>query len=381
MNTSEILNDLIIKFLSGEINHEEIAQLKKYLNYKENKQLFAEMLTAWQQASNYTAGQSSSFTKSSWNNVSASISSKAKVNTSLKKNKFTITRLLKIAALWIVLIGIGSLFTFLLNKPDTNQPNGSICEMSTPLGSRSHIVLPDGTEVWLNAGTKVKYPGTFAARQRDIYLTGEAYFKVKTNKQQPFVVHTSDVNIKAYGTAFNVKAYPSESDIVTTLVEGVVQLENADKSAKKFSYTMKPKEKLTFYKTSPKGSSTGSAEAVKKSAKTATPRTNQEIVVHENTNTILATSWKDPRWVINGESLDNLAVLLERRFDVRINFLSQGLDRYRFSGIIENETLEQVMQYIKLTAPITYTIRKGMVDITINEKLKKNFTNYLKSSN
>jgi ferric-dicitrate binding protein FerR (iron transport regulator) len=103
-----------------------------------------------------------------------------------------------------------------------------------------------------------------------------------------------------------------------------------------------------------------------------------DINITENVNTLLSTSWKDPRWVIQGEKLDNLAVMLERRFDIRIILHSQDLGGFKFSGIIENETLEQVLNYLKLANPIKYKIRKGYVDISINENLKENYTTYLK---
>jgi transmembrane sensor len=92
------------------------------------------------------------------------------------------------------------------------------------LGGRSEVILPDGSKVKLNAGSNISYSNNFGYAERNILLEGEGYFEVETNPQIPFVVEASGLKIKAFGTIFNVKAYPEEEEITTTLVEGMVKL-------------------------------------------------------------------------------------------------------------------------------------------------------------
>jgi transmembrane sensor len=368
--------ELAINFLSGEISSTEISRLAGLLKETENQQQFREIKEAWNASSLYQAGAKHLRTNASWERVNANIEHKPQI-----KRNWAISplRILKIAALWLLLFSVGSMATLLIMNKKQHRPNGT-CEISTPLGSRSHTLLPDGSEVWLNAGTTLRYPESFSANQRDVFLTGEAYFKVKSNKKWPFVVHTKEVKIRALGTAFNVKAYPTDKAVVTTLVEGVIKLENEVTGEKTFTYTLKPKEKLTFFK-DPEHISGTTKTSTPDPADAITAETQNNIEVKENINTVLSTSWKDSRWVVDGERLDNLAVSLERRYGVKINLLSVELSQYKFTGTIENETLEQVLKYLKLTTPIKYIVQKGYVDLSINEALKENYTNYLKKTN
>jgi ferric-dicitrate binding protein FerR (iron transport regulator) len=372
------INDLIIKFLSNNCSSEEIQLLKNLLaEDEENRKIFEETKKVWQLTSDYSTNNINDEDNFAWQKIKDNIKPGEKISIPV--------RFFKLAALWILLMGFGALIFYIIdNKTEASQPL-KICEINTPLGSRAHIILSDGSEVWLNADTKLKYPEKFDNNQRNIYLTGEAFFKVKSNKKWPFVVHTSDVKIKALGTSFNVKAYPIDKTVTATLVEGIIKFESSDTSKQTFTYTLQPKTKLTYSKSlenQPKASDNllENIRNSKNKPKADVPEISKiaDINITENVNTLLSTSWKDPRWVIQGEKLDNLAVMLERRFDIRIILHSQDLGGFKFSGIIENETLEQVLNYLKLANPIKYKIRKGYVDISINENLKENYTTYLK---
>jgi transmembrane sensor len=375
--TKDQINELIIKFLAGDISMDEMSSLKEKLtDNPTNQQLFRDLKNSWSATSLYPSDLN---TNQSWNKT------KLRLDELTSGNKIKLRspgRILKNAALWLLLVSIGSSATWYMMRNKTSSAK-STCEITTPLGSRTHTILPDGSEVWLNAGTTIRYPESFSATQRDIFLTGEAYFKVKTNKKWPFIVHTTDVKIKALGTAFNVKAYPTDKAVVTTLVEGIVKLENEGSKQKTFNITLKPKEKLTFFKTEQHQTNKNkvSGSSASGTSSNIAPQGQDNIEVNENINTVLSTSWKDARWVIDGERLDNLAIALERRYGVKINILSNELINYKFTGTIENETLEQVLKFLKLTTPVKYTVQKGYVDLTINDALKENYTNYLKKTN
>lgn len=370
-NQTALVNELTLKFLAGDISTDEMTQLKNLLDSNGGYlQLFLEIKESWTAASCYQSNIEPNQTNYTWQNVKNSIT--------WEEKSFFPGRFLKVAALWLLLMGMGVVIGALMVGHKTTKATGT-CEISTPMGSRSHTILPDGSEVWLNAGTTLKYPQSFSSKQRDVYLIGEAFFKVSANKKWPFIVHASDVRVKALGTAFNVKAYPADKTVVTTLVEGIVNMENEGTAKKEFAYTLKPKEKLTYFKT-PEVQKTEKRDSDSKQEESTNSVDQGSVVVTQNVNTTLSTSWKDARWVVSGETLDNLALLLERRFGVKINVLSDDLSHYKFSGTIENETLEQVLKYLKLTTPIKYTVRKGFVDLTINENMKDKYSSFLKQN-
>jgi len=139
----------------------------------------------------------------------------------LKIERPGLKHFLRIAALIIISLGVGSIITyFSLSGKNENSGYGNLTHMViAPKGSNSVSILPDGTKVWLNAGTTLKYTNKFGIKSREVELVGEAYFKVATNPEKPFTVITSELKIRALGTAFNVKAYPDEKVITTTLEE------------------------------------------------------------------------------------------------------------------------------------------------------------------
>ena len=116
-----------------------------------------------------------------------------------------------------------------------------------PNGSRSKTILPDGSVVWLNAGSKIYYNKDFSGKLREVRLEGEAFFDIQHNIQKPFIVHASDINIKVLGTAFNVKSYPADTSVETTLIRGLVQVTSSnDKQGKPIF--LHPNEKIIINK-------------------------------------------------------------------------------------------------------------------------------------
>lgn len=383
LNSKEVLNDLIIGFLSGNISSDEMRQLEELLNNsEENQQLFLEIKDAWIASSSFEPDSSGLNKNQSWEKVRTSINSGI-IHEPIKQkvSEYKFLRTIRIAAGWAALLAIGSLLTVLIITQRERKASSSICVISTPLGSRSQIILPDGTQVWLNAGTTIRYPGNFSGSQRDLYLSGEAFFKVKTDRSRPFIVHTAKLNIKAIGTTFNVKAYPTENKVSTTLVEGIVKLEDYGTSEKKFSYTLKPNQKLTYYTSEPKkeekvmGKIKAAEEVLLKGTSISTP-----VIVSKIIDTKHSTSWKDKRWIIDGENLDDLAIMLERRYDIKVNIESEELKIYKFSGTIENETMEQVLNYLSITTPLKYEIKKGQVTLRINKSIRDKYRSFLKSN-
>jgi ferric-dicitrate binding protein FerR (iron transport regulator) len=195
----------------------------------------------------------------------------------------------------------------------------------------------------------------YGTNNRNVFLEGEAYFKVTKNKKLPFKVNTSDITITALGTAFNVKAYNDEGTIETTLEEGSVRIDDLHKGSKSSkSVILKPSQIATFHKQAGNVAVTGQAPAVTKPASRLPA--SVPVRVSNVADTRLYTSWKDPRWIFKNEKLSLLVTKLERRYDVDIIFMDKSLEDYAFTGTLLEESLEQVLAAIMYTAPVRYEI-------------------------
>jgi transmembrane sensor len=239
-----------------------------------------------------------------------------------------------------------SMVSFLIwnNRRETTNTltANQVQEIYTRPGTRTKVMLPDSSIVWLNAGSKLSYKQPFGVTQRIVALTGEAYFDVVKNKK-PFIVHTKGAQIKVLGTAFNVRSYPSEKEIETSLIHGKVEIMLDKNPGSK--YVLKPNEKLTV-----------------QTGQTAQPdakKTQQPLVVlstlHQlNKQTIVETSWIDNKLVFIDESFEEVALRMERWYGVSIHFKEEKLKAEYLTGVFEKETIWQALEAIKLTTPFHY---------------------------
>lgn len=286
-------------------------------------------------------------------------------------NTRRLNQFLKIAAVFLLLIATGVILLKQFSG-NTSLPNHNIVVEAT-LGSRAFTTLPDGTKVWLNSGTKLYYDANYNSKTREVKLTGEAYFSVVTNPEKPFVVKAGNLNIKALGTKFNVKAYPEDGSIITTLEHGKVIIEGKDKTDKEFTVAMKPKETVTYFEKEKAVVTTDNSQISEELAEKDENLATVPIKITEEVKTELFTSWKDQRWVIEKQKLGNLARDFERRYNIRINFTSDSIKQFHFSGSFENETIEQIMVIMRHTIPIKYKIEKGIINIGQDDDLMKKF--------
>jgi len=188
--------------------------------------------------------------------------------------------------------------------------------------------------VLLNAGSKIEYKIPDNKPAREVTIEGEAYFKVSKDPDHPFTVYAGMMVIKAYGTEFNVKAYPDENGVETTLVEGSVTVEIKNNPSN--NTLLRPNEQAIYYK--------------------STSQRSENFLVTKGIDPALYTLWINDRFQIKGEKLEYLAVMLERKYDVAIHFDDNTLRDLRFTGIIENETIEQILELIKISSNVDYRI-------------------------
>ena len=235
-------------------------------------------------------------------------------------------------------------------------------ELTIHPGSRSKIVLPDGSQVWVNSGSKLSYASNFEGKIREVYLNGEAYFEVTKNPQKPFIVHTSGIDIKVLGTEFNVKAFDLEPTIEATLIRGSIEVLKKD-DANAGSVLLKPHEKLVYQKLLEKNYY--SKTSLDKEIVKAAPADLKSLIIIKPISLnipdsdIKETAWLKNKFVFEDETLANLAVRLERWYNIKINIQDQNLNAYRVSGSFVDETAEQALNELKLLIPFNYKIKNN----------------------
>lgn len=234
-------------------------------------------------------------------------------------------------------------------------------EISVPYGSKSRVVLPDGTIVNLNSGSKIKYASNFETN-RNVYMEGEAFFTVKKDTKHPFSVQTSKITIRVLGTVFNVKSYPEENTIETTLVSGSVQIlekDNITKGNLKEIALLKPNQKAVFYKNAPE-----SKEKDQISQNTSdTIQLNSYLTIEEGIKTNLYTAWKDNQLVFNNEKFEDIIPKLERWYNVVIDNQYRELNDSRLTGKFDEEPIDQAIKALQIIAQFHYTINKNKIII------------------
>ncbi len=379
----EQIDELIYAFLQGKATNQEVDALKDWITIsKINRDYFKQTYMIWKSVS--LSKMNTDKIEKDYQKVCQKIivDSDDNIPTLRDTNTVPFSRsLMKWAALIILSMGIGSLLTTLLQKSGLDS-GLALNIINVPLGSQSHIVLPDGSEVWLNAGSKLTYLTDYGKEMRNVNLEGEGYFKVAKITEKPFIVHTVKANIKALGTEFNVKAYPDENTIETILVEGSVVVDKigsgkSDKSDKENGIILKPGQKVLIFKNlvnrKPKDETNPDIAKYKTDEITPTIKRIEKGIDLQESNPAIETSWKDPNWVIQGESVEDVFTKLGRRFNISIEMVNDDLNKYKFSGIIQNETLEQVFDLMSLTIPMAYQIEKGKAEVRLNPNLEQKY--------
>lgn len=196
------------------------------------------------------------------------------------------------------------------------------------------LELGDGTKIWLNAETELRYPVEFRGEERKVFLSGEAYFKVMPDKKRPFIVMTEkEMSVKVYGTEFNVNTY-NGGEVQTTLVSGKVGIEVLSSGKE---YMLSPHEIADY-------SEVSGDVTVKK------------------TDTYAYTAWKDGKFVFENETIEEIMQRLCRWYDCEVFFSGQQSREHRFSGIITRfSDLSDVLYLIGETAEVKFEIRERLV--------------------
>ena len=206
-----------------------------------------------------------------------------------------------------------------------------------PRGGEYKLELADGTLVWLNSDSELRYPVKFAGSQRDVWLKGEGYFEVSKNPEKPFRVVVDDMIVKVLGTSFNINAYKDRGNILTTLVSGKVDIQ--DMSGKSL-VVMSPNQQVDFR--------------------------HGKISVQE-VDVTRFVSWIDGKFYFNDMTLENIMSQLQRWYDIEVFFVDEELKSYPFTGVIRRDfTAGQIFEIIEKTTRVKFNVRGKCV--TVNHK-------------
>jgi len=249
-----------------------------------------------------------------------------------------ITWITRVAAILVIPLLVYNIWNFTLSdsEPELAENEFTIQEISSPIGMKTHVVLPDGTDMWLNAGSKISYKIPFVGKVRKVKLTGEAFLKVKKNPDSPFLLCAGIAHVKVLGTQFNVKAYPEDDNVEVALIEGSVRF-SFNKQGKKVYTKLKPNEILTLDK-------------------------NSKRVFVKKEKLFKYTAWSQNILVFDETPITEVAKTLERWYGVKVVIKDEEIKKYKFNTVFENEPLSRVLELLELTSPISIKYKNGKLN-------------------
>ena len=262
-----------------------------------------------------------------------------------------------LAAAAVIAAIVFSAYFFVVHKSaDThNLANTGLSknEMQTARGSKSKITLPDGSLVVLNADSKLSYTEDFNRKKREVQLTGEAFFDVKHDAAKLFIVHTVGGDVRVLGTAFNVRSYPGENSFETSLIRGEVEVKPLKQQHEKF--VLKPSEKLIIRNTE--------TDAVKPG--TIKNNGGEIILTHitAKDSLVAETSWIQNQLIFSNKPLADITADLERQFDIKVIFKTDGAKNYRYTVHLDNYSLEETLAALQSLKKFRYSLNKNTLVI------------------
>ncbi len=243
-----------------------------------------------------------------------------------------LSRVAAILLLPVLALGLYIYINYKSEKKLLSSLDESYNEVFSSSDAITKVTLMDGSNVWLNHNSSLRYPVVFRSNDRRVELKGEGYFEVASNPGNPFIVNTGELEIKAIGTTFNIMAYPEEDRIETSLIEGVVQIERIDPDGNKIpNIEMKPTDLATYN------------------------RMSKEISIRDIDDNRYF-SWKEGKLIFNGEPMGEVVRKLSRWFNVDIVIADPELYELDYTATFINETLPQVLELIALMSPVSYSV-------------------------
>lgn len=337
MAVGEPESSVILKYIRGTASEEEKAEVDLWLKkHPDNEEALLQIARIYYACRTQERIVSRDPLRAYWK-VDKKLKSQSHLKESQKKDHYAIfhrivIELLKVAAIVLILLG----GNFLLQKDDQMESFPSFQTLYVPAGQRAELVLPDSTKVWLNANSKLVYPTSFKEGIRQVELDGEAYFDVKHNGDNPFVVRTKSMNVTVLGTEFNVSAYSGIEEFNIALLRGSVELNSSDRSGK---YRMKAGEQIFYREGKYVSAQIGNMDYFK---------------------------WKEGVLSFNNQPIHVIIDKLRLYYDIRIEVAELPFLEERYSGKFRvKEGVEQVLKVLQLEHKFTYVKDNELNLITI----------------
>lgn len=326
----------ISRRISQEGTEEDVQAVEKWLGEKPvNRKIYARLQYIWQCETAQRGSHPSLFE-----------SIKRRIAVYESKPKSSIRKLdpfLKVAAILAVVL-LSNFFVYQYFSKSEPQPV-SWHEIVVPRGNRMKIILPDKSSVWLNNETRLKYASDFSAGNREVELSGEAYFDIQHDKKHPFIVKIGEQKIKVLGTKFSVNAYPEDRMVEASLISGSIEFDSKEMVNGKSKFMLEPGYSLFYDK-----------------------RNNK--LSQEKIQSSYYEYWENGVYAFKEESFESLAIKIKRIFNVEIIFNDKVLKTKKYTGTIGiNDNIYLFMEAIRRTSvePIEYQYNKNI----INVKLRK----------
>ncbi|HRO69214.1 MAG TPA: DUF4974 domain-containing protein [Chitinophagaceae bacterium] len=260
-------------------------------------------------------------------------------------------KILKLTAAAVLLISI--LFTI---NYYNNGRNKGVRIFQSAYGERKNIQLPDGSEVTLNAGSKIEIKENFGISTRDVYLEGEAFFDIKHSGKVPFIVHTVAMDVKALGTAFNVKAYRNEKVTEASLIRGLVEVTLKESNNQRM--LLYPNHKIKWDHSFAKSDGNSPGAIANQDQPGVADSLVRKLEVTDYGD-IRELAWKENKLMFEDELFSDIAILLERWYGVKVELKDDTIRNYRFTGIFEKEDINTVLEFLKESKKFNYRIENG----------------------
>ena len=338
------LTELLMKKHSGNISLPEQRELLQLLkNNKENEVIANEVQAFFDTPLHFDEAVSDKRTERSLGSLRKKIAADKK-NGSAAVRRIHRAKTIAVAAALLIMAGVGWLVVLRSGAPAATAQN----TVTSQKDSKTAVTLPDGTKVWINAGTRLTYGKSFGEETREISLEGEAYFDVAHDKSHPFIVHTQTLDVRALGTAFNVRAYDGEASTQATLVRGAIEVTLNKKNKEKI--TLKPNEKIVVQNYNGQNKKADSSSG-------AAPELVLSTVLRSPVDSgMLETQWMKNSISFDQQKLADIIPVLESWYHVKITVETPSLLQRRLSGKIENESLGETLEFFKLTLGLRYKI-------------------------
>ncbi|MEN8115640.1 MAG: FecR domain-containing protein [Bacteroidota bacterium] len=322
------IQHIISKKITGSLSDTEEGILEKWIaQSSENKKEFESYFKLWE--------KSNDLVFSGTIDVESSLIQTKRHIVEFNSKRRWITYLRQAAAVLLLSLSLTFLYNYIVNsnKPVEVPEKMVFQEISASYGTQINVVLADGTKVWLNSGSSLRFPTSFKnSDKRIVELNGEGFFDVTKDLSKPFTVKTSNLDVKVYGTSFNVSAYEDYESMTVALLEGKVSLIKSNGNSERELIVLNPNEVVEYNIAEKKG--------------------------YYSTNEYMRkyTAWKNGQIVFNNDPIEVVTRRLEKWYNVKINISNEQVPNYRFTATFIDESLEQVLYLLSLSSAMEYKI-------------------------